>query len=711
MTWTPINFEPGVYKDDSPLKAQGYYIDADKIRFVNGLPETIYGWERASTSSLLGLCRGAFTWQDNSRSVYAAFGTHLRLYAMDQDGAVTDITPATAYSLPSMSLATTNASAVVTVTSWTHGLSVDQKFKIENPSTTTIGGVTVAGTYVVLTVESATSITFTAAQTATSTAGPTSITADVTTYLAPGQEDGLAGQGFGTGGYGSGGYGGGSTGLTLFPRTWSFDQWGQNLLSSPRGDGLYEWAPNTSASELLTNGGFSTGAGGWSTGAGWTIGSGVATSTAGTGSDLEQNVTLSAGAWHLLAFNLTVLAGSMYATWNSSTVRAGITANGNYRVPFFSGAGGTAKLKFIADSSFGGVMRNASLKVLTTAQLVTGAPTMIGSMFVTAERIVVACGSNLDGAFDPLQVDWSDAEDNQDWTATSSNLAGGYTLPSGGRVVRGLPGPRENLLWTTESLWAMRYNANPGTVYDFIEMGRGCGLIGPNAAAIAGGTAYWMSPEGAFFAYSGAAPQMIPSTLARDVFDNLAWVQGDKVYASHVIGKNYSEIWWFIPDSRDGDEVSRYVIFDTINGTWSCGTFDRTAYVHGAVFQYPLAVDTDGAIWFHEKDFTEDGAPRSWSLTSSFANQPGNTLIINGVRPDTDDLQGGYTMTFESKARDSRGIFTRTHPALSITAATGKKNIRVKGEQVGFTVAGNAAPTFWRQGALQMDILINTGSR
>lgn len=57
MTWTPINFEPGVWKDDSPLKAQGFYIDADKIRFVNGLSEIIYGWEPASTSTFLGLCR------------------------------------------------------------------------------------------------------------------------------------------------------------------------------------------------------------------------------------------------------------------------------------------------------------------------------------------------------------------------------------------------------------------------------------------------------------------------------------------------------------------------------------------------------------------------------------------------------------------------------------------------------------------------------
>lgn len=709
MTWTPINFEPGVYKDNSPLKAQGYHIEADKIRFVNGLPETIYGWERASTSTLLGITRGAFTWQDNARSPYAAFGTHLREYVMDLDGGVYDITPAVEYTQPTMSLTTTAASAVVTITSWTHGLVVDQKFKLANPSTSTIDGVTVAGTYTVLSVESATSITFTAAQTAGAGAGPTSITVEVTEYLAPGQEDGLAGSGYGTGGYGSGGIGGGSSGLTLYLRTWSFDQWGQNLLGSPRGDGLYEWAPNLTASELVTNGSFSTLAS-WSVGAGYSAGSGVAAFSAGASSNLDQNITLQPGAWHLFTMNLTILAGTVAAISGTTTIGAGITATGNYRRPFFA-AGGTTQLRLLKDASANGSIHDVSVQVLTTAQLVPGAPTQIGSMFVTAERIVVACGSNLSGSFDPLQIDWSDAEDNQDWTATSTNLAGGLTLPSGGRVVKGLPAARENLVWTTESLWSMRYNANPTSVYDFIEMGRGCGLIGPNAAAVAGGAVYWMTPEGAFYTYAGSVPQMLPCTLARDVFDNLAWVQQDKVYASHVIGKNYAEVWWFYPDSRDGDECSRYVIFDILNGTWSCGTFNRSAYVHGAVFQYPLAVDTSGTIWFHEKDFTEDGAPREWSLTSSFANVPGKTLIVNAVRPDTDDLQGGYSITFTGKARDSRGIFTRVHPAINITAATGQKNLRVKGEQVGFTVSGNAAPTFWRMGQLMVDLIINSSPR
>jgi hypothetical protein len=709
MTWTPINFEPGVYKDDSPLKAQGYYIDADKIRFVNGLPETIYGWERASTSTLLGLCRGAFTWQDNARSQYAAFGTHLRLYAMDLDGGVTDITPAVTYTNPTFSASTTDTETTVTITGWTHGLSVGQKFKIESASPATVGGVTLDGAFTVLSVASATSITFTAASAATSTAGPTSVTALTTVYLAPGQEDGLAGQGYGTGGYGSGGYGGGSSGLTLFPRTWSFDQWGQNLLGSPRGDGIYEWAPNTTSSELITNGSFSSAAS-WSVGAGWSVGGGLAVGSAGASSSLDQNITLQPGAWHLLTLNLSVSAGTLAAISGASSIGAGITATGNYRRTFYAG-GGSTLLRLLKGSTFAGTVHDVSVQVLTTAELVTGAPTQVGSMFVSAERIVVACGSNLDGAFDPLQVDWSDAEDNQTWTATSTNLAGGYTLPSGGRIVRGLRGARENVIWTTDALWSMRFNANPASVYDFIEMGRGCGLMGPNAAAVVGGIWYWMTPSGAFYRYDGGSAAMLPCSLSRDVADNLAWVQGDKVYATSVVGKNYAEVWWFYPDSRDGDEVSRYVIFDTIGRTWSCGTFNRTAYIDASVFQYPLAVDANGAIWFHEKDFTEDGGPRSWSLSSSFATSDDGQLIVNAMRPDTDDLQGGYSMVFSSKTRSIRGITTRTYPTLSITAATGEKSLRVKGEQVGFTVSATAAPTFWRQGALEMDLLGSQAKR
>lgn len=706
MTFTRLAFAPGIFKDDSPLQAQGGYTDADGIRFVGGLPETVGGHEDASTTEMEGICRGMFAWQDNTRYPWLGAGTHQRLYAMDLDGALTDITPATSYvSLQSVSLTTVSGSTTVTATTWTHGLVAGQKFKFENATVTTVGGVTVNGTYTVDSVASATQFTFTAVETASSSAGPTATTVNISIFLAPGETDGLEGAGYGTGGFGSGGFGGSGTGLTLFPRTWSMDQWGQNLLASPRGGGLYEWAPYTSGTELTTDGTFST-ASGWSIGAGWSVGAGTAQGTAGVGSTLSQTVVLTAGAWHLMTVNVaTVSAGGMVPVIGSTTIGASMTAAGNYRFPFFS-AGGTSQARLLKNSTFSGRVDDVSLIVLPRAQLVTNAPTQIGSVFVTEQRIVVACGSNLDGSFDALQLDWSDAEDNQDWTATATNLAGGFTLPRGGRIVRGLPSIGENLVWTLTDLWRMRYNGNPASVYDVTQAGSDCGLIGPNAAASVGGVWYWMTPKGAFFAYDGSAPVMIPCSLGRDLSDHLAYVQGDKVYASAVVGKNYSEIWWFYPDSRDGTECSRYVIYDTIGQTWSCGELDRTAYVNAGIFSYPLAADSSGQIYFQEKGFSANGAALSFSLTTAFNKAPNSdAVIINGVKPDGDDIQGGYTITFKSRSRDARGVFDRTYSAINCTASSGQKSKRVKGEMVSMTFAGNTAPLFWRMGAMEFDAI------
>ncbi len=707
MTYQSLPTKAGIDKENSPMVGQLNWTDADKIRFVGGLPETIYGWERASAAGLTGICRGTFTYADNARNPIAAFGTHLRLYAMDLDGTLFDITPVVERGTLADPFTTTAGSAVVGVAHAGHGRAASDK--VAFAGATAVGGITVSGDYAVTGIVDANSYTITHAVAAAVTAGPGGGTVLYNYALGAGQIDGLGGLGFGTGGYGSGGYGGGSSGLTLFPRTWSFAPWGQNLLASPRGGAIYEWAPHFTGSELAANGDFTSTAG-WSPGAGWAIAAGAAAASAGAGSDLSTNVVLEPMAWHLLQVTVTRAAGTVQPKHGGVPIGAAIAATGRYRLPFFA-AGGADTIVFSKDASFAGSVDDVSVQVLTTAQQVAGAPTEVGSVFVTAERILVACGSNLDGAFDALQIDWSDAEDNTDWTPTSTNLAGGYTLAAGGRVVRGLAGVGENVIWTEDALWSMRYNADPNRVYDFTQKGTGCGLIGPNAAVEVNGVWYWMTPAGAFMAYGGAAPALLPCTLARDVADNLAFVQQDKVYASRVIGKSYAEVWWFYPDLRDGNECSRYVVYDTIGGTWSCGRFDRTAFTDAGVFQYPLAADTAGTVWFHEKGFTADGGPRAWSLMGAYRTVEGGQIIVNGVRPDHDGLQGGYAISFTARNRDIRGIFTRASPALRITAATGQRSTRVQGEQVSVAFSGNAAPTFWRMGNMQFDTAVSGRKR
>ncbi len=705
-----LPFQPGIHKDDSPLEAKGYWVDADKIRFVAGKPETIYGWERASSSTLLGICRGAATWADNGRNPFAAFGTHLRLYAMDVDGSVYDITPVVSrVQGASITFTTTLSSATVTAIWTSHGLTADQKFSFDAASPGTVGGVTIAGTYTVASVVDANTITFVAAQSG-SAAGPTAVTVNVSISLAPGQIDGLGGLGYGTGGYGTGGYGGSASGYALYPRTWSLSQWGQNLIANPRGGGIYEWAPNVVAAELVTNGTFAGSATGWALGSNIAYSSDSIAYTAASAS-ATQSVITQPGAWHMFSIDVGAWStGSIQPVYNGANIISAITAAGTYRGAFFSGAGGGATLA-ITGTNATATVDNVSVQVLATANIIANAPAQVTCSFVTAERILVACGCpDANGNFDALRVRWTTTQNNQTWTQAATNLAGSYTLSNGARIVRGLPGNRENLILTDTAVYAMRYVPDPTVVYSFPELGSGCGLIGPNAIAQVAGRFFWLSPAGEFYAYDGSYPRPLQCTVKRDVKDNLAWVQQDKVYAFPVAARN--EVWWLYPDSRDGNECSRYAIYNFIEGHWSVGTFDRTAWSDGGAYQYPLAVDDAGRIWFQEKGFTEDGAARSWSVTSAFVDigdGDSHTRLV-GIQPDAEDLQGGYGITVTTRIHNGDGVTSRTFGPYDVNAGTGKVSVRANGQEAALRFAGTAAPAFWRLGAVRID-LENTGRR
>lgn len=718
MTYRKLPFKPGVYKDDSPLEAKGYWIDTDKIRFVRGLPETIYGWEQASTSTLLGIARGMHTYADNSRNPYAAIGTSKRLYAMNVDGIVTDITPGVTYARTTVSLSTASGSTEVQAEWTAHGLVSDQKFTFSNATVSTVGGVTSAGTFIVLSSDSANSITYASGTVATSTAGPTSVVADSIMFLAPGQVDSLGGFGFGTGGFDSGGYSGSSSNATLYARTWALSNWGENLIANPRGGGIYEWGPHTTTVELITNGGFTGGSTGWTLGSGWGVSAAAATCTL-CNTSISQTVTLEAGSWHKLEFEISAytggtlqpsVAGTNYGTAASSATR--------FFAIVYGGGGGAQTLSLTAATSATLTLDNISLGVLPYANIITGAPTQVTCSFVTSERILVALGCvNSDGNFDSMQIRWTDTQNNQTWPAedlspNATNLSGGYVLSNGSRIVCGIPGSGENIILTDAAIYTMVYNSDPTSVYSFQDRGSDCGLIGPNAVTQVGGVTYWMDPGGGFWGYSSSFPFTIQCPMARDISDNLAWVQQDKIYAFPVTTNGRVEVWWLLPDSRDGVECSRYVSYQ-ITATqeagvpvWTNGTFDRTAWHNSGVFQYPLAVNSSGTVWYQEKGFTEGGLPRSWSATTAYfdLSDSGEQMRFLAIQPDSDDQQGIYTVTINTRIRTSSGVITRTFGPYSVMSSTGKVSVRANGEEAQLVFEGNSAPTFWRMGAYRHNV-------
>jgi hypothetical protein len=146
---------------------------------------------------------------------------------------------------------TASGSASVSVTLNNHGLAAGGSFVF--PVSTTVGGLSIVGTYTVLSNPAPTTNTFSisANAVASSSAGPTSINsgnARFVYYVGLGPTSG-SGSGYGTGTYGTGGFGTGVattvlTGTKITSTDWSHDNWGSVLLSCPDGGGIYKWTPD-----------------------------------------------------------------------------------------------------------------------------------------------------------------------------------------------------------------------------------------------------------------------------------------------------------------------------------------------------------------------------------------------------------------------------------------------------------------------------------
>lgn len=145
---------------------------------------------------------------------------------------------------------TTSGSQVVEVTIASHGLVVGAR--INFPVSTTVGGVTIFGTYSVLSVSTSAVFTIGAATLATSSTTEwmqNAYAARLTYRIALGPATATT-TGYGISTYGSGGYGTGTsttaqTGTAITATNWASDNWGDIGLWCPEGGGVYQWQPNT----------------------------------------------------------------------------------------------------------------------------------------------------------------------------------------------------------------------------------------------------------------------------------------------------------------------------------------------------------------------------------------------------------------------------------------------------------------------------------
>ena len=235
MPLQKLALKPGVNRENTRYTSEGGWYESDKVRFRQGMPEKIGGWERISSNTFLGICRSLHSWVTLVNLTITSVGTHLKYY-LEDGGAYYDITPIRATVTLTNPFTTVSGSATVTVTDANSGYRDGDFVTFSDASAA--GGLTLNGEFQI-TYATGNTYTITAASTASSSAtGGGTVTAVYQINAGVELEAPLTGWSAGT--WGEGTWGNGGTGIESL-RIWSQGNFGEDLILGFRGSPLYFW--------------------------------------------------------------------------------------------------------------------------------------------------------------------------------------------------------------------------------------------------------------------------------------------------------------------------------------------------------------------------------------------------------------------------------------------------------------------------------------
>jgi hypothetical protein len=253
-----LQFRPGITREVTSYTNEGGWVDGNKVRFRDGFPETIGGWERLSNSSFLGVCRALINWTTLTGANLVGIGTNLKYYT-ERGGSLFDITPIRRVTDPGdVTFAASDGSDVVVVSDTGHGARVGD-------FVTFSGAVSLGGNITDLVLNTEHQITdiinsgsYEITLSVTADASDTGDGGVVTVgsyQINTGLATSFRGDGWGSGPWGDGGWGDPAdttvSGEQL--RLWSHTTFGEDLIINPRGGGLYYYDVSLGLSTRAVN--------------------------------------------------------------------------------------------------------------------------------------------------------------------------------------------------------------------------------------------------------------------------------------------------------------------------------------------------------------------------------------------------------------------------------------------------------------------------
>jgi hypothetical protein len=703
MTLKKFQPRPGVNKENTRYANENGWYDSDKVRFRQGTPEKIGGWQRISASTFLGICRSLWNWVTLGAQNLIGLGTNLKFY-ISNGGAYYDVTPIRVTTTLGSDPFSANGTTTVTVTAASHGANTGDYV--------TFSGAT--GTYA-STLNAEYSITYKDANSyyiTTATAltagsyGGAAVSAAYQINVGPAVQVPITGWGSGT--WSSGTWG--SSAKTVLPlRLWTQNNFGQDLIFGYRNGPMYYWnATNgTSTRGVLLN-------------------------------SLGGTVTFTSASPTVVTLTTTFPAGTPVQFAATGSLPTGVSAATTYYLSNVSGL--TANIT----NSSGTLINTSSTGSGAYISLLVDVPTVQNVIFVSDNRFVFAFGCNDYGSAtqNPMLIRWSAQEDPYTWTPTATNQAGSLQLSHGSEIVTVVQTRQEVVVFTDSSLYSLQY-LGPPAVWSSQLLGDNISIVGPNAAVIASGKVYWMGVD-KFYVYDGRV-NTLNCDLRKFIYQDINLDQNQQIFCN--TNEGFNEVWWFYcsitgPNgtgtvTNPNTIIDRYVIYNYIEsdgkggqGVWYYGTMQRTAWLDSGLRKYPVAATYSYNLVDHEygvdNNETATALPiEAYISSSEFDIDDGDRFgFVWRVLPDMtfdgstatspsavmtllpmQNSGSGYNDPTSVGGSDN-GTVTRT-ATVPIEKFTGQVNIRVRGRQMVMKVASSDLGVQWQLGYPRFDIRVD----
>ena len=317
--------------------------------------------------------------------------------------------------------------------------------------------------------------------------------------------------------------------------------------------------------------------------------------------------------------------------------------------------------------------------------LITNAPTEVNYAFVSDNICVVLGYDTGQASANSNGISWSDQGELTDWTTGQS---GSDTIEGAGKFISHASVRGENILFTENQCYTFRYIGGE-FIWRTRLLDQGIGLIAQNARVAASGNLFWMSQNN-FYMWRGGNVEVIPSnsssesTILHYVFDDINFSQKEKIYAWY--NSEFREVWFHYPSvsSNEPDRIAR-VNIDTF--AWTYDFLDRTAAEYPSILsQTPYLSDDNSVIFLHENGLNDNGAGMEWRFSLNFEYGGTNQKEFAAFIPDHVITQ---TATVNMKTRNyplSPNIYNNDY---TITSTSDRVATEINGRFVQVSVSGD----------------------